>query len=295
MIAPKGRGKTTLAVRLIENLPRVAVFDFNAEDGYALACDDIVVGSPCDFWASLHASEFSIGYRPIEYDPKTQECPGFRHFCRLGFKRGGLWLIVDEAHQFCTPHNIPPELLAIARIGRHKEVSLLYITQSFAMIEKTLTRNSNTFAFFKISDPADLEGIRLRCGKEVSQAVQNLRALDAEAGRAGELLLWSDTGESQVCDLDRDQDRDTSTKVLLHFQNYKSTVIPESQKEIPHDEDRSTDGLGSPPKLWDDPSGDRSRSERREAGPSEQIPAEGGERRRNVLEEMFNSATREKV
>ncbi|MDE2020963.1 MAG: hypothetical protein KGJ13_11555, partial [Patescibacteria group bacterium] len=120
------------------------------EDGYAAACEDLVIGSPADLWGAMHADEFSICYRPSEYDPVSGECPGFNEFCRLSFRRGNLWVIVDEAHQFCNPHRIPRDLLAIARLGRHQRVSLLYITQSFTAVERSLTMNTNLFAFFKV-------------------------------------------------------------------------------------------------------------------------------------------------
>lgn len=202
VIAPKGSGKTTLALHIIRELraraENVAVFDFMGEDGYAQACEDIVVGSPRDLWAAMHGEGFSIAYRPLEYDAKTGACPGFDFFCSISFKRGNLWVIVDEAHQFCNPHRIPKDLLSIARLGRHQRVSLVYITQSFTAVERTLTLNTNRFAFFRIIDPRDLDGIRDRCGPQVADDVAGLRKLDAESGIAGELKVWSDGGENST-------------------------------------------------------------------------------------------------
>ena len=234
-------------------MPRLAVFDFLSEDGYALACEDMAVGYPFDLWSAMQAEKFSVCYRPLEYDPKTQACPGFNQFCSIGYRRGDLWLVIDEAHQFCRPHNIPPDLLAIARLGRHQEVSLLYITQSFTQVERTLTLNTNTFAFFKITDPRDLEGIKMRCGQELAEEVQQLRALDAQKGIAGEVLLWSDTGEKFRFDLNSSSGLDSSTKVLLTGQAARVTMA-EVQG---HDQRRTLDDPGQRTELRDDLAGDR--------------------------------------
>jgi hypothetical protein len=258
MIAPKGRGKTTLALALLHHLPRAAVFDFNAEDGYAVACEDMAVGSPYDLWAAMHSEQFSVCYRPREYDPKTQDCPGFNQFCSIGFRRGRLWLVIDEAHLFCRPHNIPPELLRATVTGRHTETSILYITQSFTIVERTLRANTNTFVFFRITDPTDLDGVRQRCGREVEQRVQNLRILDARAGKAGEVLLWCDTGESIQLDMNLPSDLEYGTKVLLTGSISRATMAEEKD----NDERGTPDDPGERAELRHDLEGDSGNSPR---------------------------------
>lgn len=262
-------------MNLLKRLPRVMVFDFLFEDGYALSCEDLVIGSPRELWAALHSEKFSVCYRPLNYDAATHECPGFNQFCAIGYARGDCWLVIDEAHQICNAHNIPVELLKIARIGRHQQVSLLYITQRFAMVEKTLTANTNTFAFFKITDPSDLEGIRMRCGKEVADQVQGLRVLDAERGLPGEVLLWSDSGVSQIFN----SNSDNTTKVLLTGEIARVKVSEPSQGEGGDDAGATTDDLRQRQELRPDFNGDR----RESPGPVHDAHAEKDDKHGNYL------------
>ncbi len=175
----------------------------------------MIVGAPDLFWSSLHRDNFRIVYRPTWYDARRQLCPGFIQFCRLCFRRGDLWMIVDEAHQFCSPHSIPAELLTVARLGRHREVSLLYVTQSFTAVERTLTRNTNCFCFFRIFDDLELEGIRRRCGsQEIADQVRSLQKLDLDHNLPAEVLVWHDTGQVSKFFLRSDQVPEVRTSSL---------------------------------------------------------------------------------
>jgi hypothetical protein len=225
---------------MASELDRAIIFDFNHEDCYALVADDIIVGSPGQLWGSLHRDTFRIVYRPLLYDEASQKCVGFDWVCRLAWARGDLWLIVDEAHELCIPQRIPPSFQRIARRGRHQQVSLLYITQSFAAIEGSLTRNTNTFYFFKIIHPGDLEGIRKRCGEETAKAVQSLRKLDALAGVPGEVLKWSDSGEVV---------RSTSDKI------FPLTSFGPSDTRHRHDQVADSRSPGQPANLRNDGTG----------------------------------------
>lgn len=179
---------------------RTAIFDFNHEDAYAEISTDIVLGSPRDLWGALQAESFIVVYRPTDYDPGKKWSPGFDYFCQLAHKRGNLCIVVDEAHQICRPQAIPGSFELLARTGRHREVSIVYITQSFAAVQGSLTQNTDTFFFFQIHYPWDLEGIRKRSGPEIADRVQGLRKLDIAKGIPGEILRWRDSGEVVISD-----------------------------------------------------------------------------------------------
>lgn len=250
MIAPKGSGKTTLAVRLIQSLDRCIVFDFLGEDGYALACDDIVIGSPRELWGAVHNDRFSVSYRPRVYDPKTLSCPGFDQVCKLAYRRGDTWLVIDEAHQICRPHNIPVDLLTIARLGRHRQVSCLYITQSFTAVERTLTSQTDTFLFFRVVDPTDLEGIRQRCGKVIAEEVQNLRRLDPKNGVPGQVKLWSDRGQNVTLEANSEIMRDHLKLFSLTNPIPRGRIGAVTESTPAHDECSTANSAGTSHRLW---------------------------------------------
>lgn len=196
VIAPKGRGKTYDVSREIASRNRVAIFDLTCEPQYAILADEIVIGDLPGFARALKDSTLArIVYRPIEYNPETMECDEFNWFCKLSFLHGQLTVIVEEAHLFCSAHRIPPDLMLVARLGRHRELSIIYITQSFAAISRALTDNTNTFWFYANFSPRELEAIGVRCGEDVSQAVQQLTPLDIPHKIAGDRVRWEDSGE----------------------------------------------------------------------------------------------------
>jgi hypothetical protein len=83
-------------------------------------------------------------------------------------------------------------------IGRHQEFSMILIAQSFTGIHPAIRKNADEFYFYKIIEPSDLNGIEERCGKEVSEQVRNLRALEVDDKekfkRAGQRVHWSKFG-----------------------------------------------------------------------------------------------------
>lgn len=161
---------------------------------------EIILGCPLAFWEALHAERFCVVYRPLDYDPARKRSPGFDWFCTLAYRRQKLCVVVDEAHQLCRPQAIPGSFELLARTGRHREISIIYITQSFAAVQGSLTQNTDTFYFFQIHYPWDIEGVGKRCGPEIAQRVHSLRKLDILHGIPGEILRWRDTGEVVVSD-----------------------------------------------------------------------------------------------
>jgi hypothetical protein len=196
IIAPKGTGKTHLAAQMIKELERVAVFDPIHDPAYAACCEELVIGSPRRFGTEIFCERFRVVLRPTWYDPDSLDCVAFDWFCTLSFLRGNMTAIIDEAHLFCSSHRCPPELLNASRLGRHSKLSLVYITQSFTAVHRILTLNTNTFVFFKVIDPRDLDGIKDRCGIETAEQVQALRKLEFHEQNEpipGQRLVWKDT------------------------------------------------------------------------------------------------------
>lgn len=217
IIAPKGSGKTHLATKIQSQFSRVAIFDLVGEPAWADVCDDLVLGSPRDFAEAITPAAFRVVYRPGEYDTETGKCDEFNWFARLCFLRSDLLMVVDEAHLMCSPQVIPKPLRLVPLIGRHRLVSLVYITQSFTAVHRSLTRATNTFAVFRLTDDLDLAGLAARCGKDVADRARNLRKLDAAAGRPGEILRWSDVGQIAVVSAENFAVWDpTSASVELH-------------------------------------------------------------------------------
>lgn len=198
-MAPKGRGKTYLTCNdLIPRYERVAVFDMLHEAGYGACCNEIIVGNPKAFAEAIRKNEFKIAYRPKRFfaekkgDDYAIELEPFIKCCYL---RADCTMVIDESHQVCNPHSVPPSLLYAVRLGRHRRLNQIYITQSFSAVARPITQNADEFYFYKIIEPADIDGIYQRCGKQIAENVESLRAIERdEKGnliRPGEILHWS--------------------------------------------------------------------------------------------------------
>lgn len=206
VIAPKGSGKTHAVTQAIPGMERVAIFDMLREFSYIQCSQELIVGEPRKFGNALMAEQFKITYRPTVFLAKGDdyECPEFHWFAKACYMRGDMWMIVDEAHYLCTAHTCPAVLYDAAVIGRHRRLNVIYITQSFSAVSRMLTRNTDEFWFFRISEPIDLQGIRDRCGDEIRDRVRSLRGLqkpEPENNKPlvpGEMLRWTRWGETEI-------------------------------------------------------------------------------------------------
>lgn len=193
-IGPKGSGKTHKVAEYMRTLPRVAVFDMVHESGYISDNSAIFTGQLQAFGQSLLQDEFCSIYRPTAYNIEGDliVCPSFETIVKLCYLRGNMTLVIDEAHLLCNSRSCPPMLTISNLIGRHRRLSLCYVAQSFAAVTRPLTRNTDMFWFWRIIEPADLDGIRDRCGNETMERVEQLRKLDQGTNPVtpGEMVQW---------------------------------------------------------------------------------------------------------
>ena len=201
IIAPKGSGKTFTVCNLLRGARCFAVFDMLGEFQYAKIADEVYSGTPRAFGKALMQERFRIVYRPTVFlrddsSNSGERVPEFETFIDCCYLRGNMTCVIDEAHQLCSPHHCPESLLVAIRLGRHRSLDIVYVTQSWSAVSRPLTAATDEFVFFKIIEPLDLQGIRNRCGEEVRDRVQGLRKLEQlPDGSAipGQRLTWNVT------------------------------------------------------------------------------------------------------
>jgi len=181
-------------------MPRCAVFQIVRKDlAFLNGATHIIDGQPKLFAETLGNEQFRAIYRPANVqvgDNGEVSFPEFRLFVECCFERGDMAMLVDEAHLLCSPRHIPPRFSQAIILGRHENLDILYIAQGFSLVARLLTRNTDEFYFGNIIEPADIQGIRERCGPDVSERVTQLRRLEdhrREGGTLvpGELLYWN--------------------------------------------------------------------------------------------------------
>jgi len=210
VIGPSGSGKTKTVSELIDDLDRVAVFDLVKDGQYVANNKDVVVveGSPAQFAREIGArsdsikkDKFKVVYHPAKVrvvENNSQglvDAPEFEPIVKVCHELGNMTLVVDEAHLLTNSYNCPPELMMVNLIGRHKEMSLILVTQSFTGVHPAIRKNADEFYFWKMIRTVEVDGIKDRCGKDVSEQVRTLRAVELDDNNkfkaAGQRLHWS--------------------------------------------------------------------------------------------------------
>lgn len=197
VIGPKRAGKTRKVSELVTDLPRVATFDLMKDVQYVEGAT-VIKGRPADFARALREDEFRVVYQPVIIrlkDNALVDAPEFSPLLKLCHVRGDMYFVIDEAHLICNSRNCPAELVMASYVGGHSGFSMILIAQSFSGIHPSIRRNADEFYFWKIIEPSDLDSIQERCGKDVAEQVQNLRATETtdndEFKAAGQYLHWT--------------------------------------------------------------------------------------------------------
>jgi hypothetical protein len=94
--------------------------------------------------------------------------------CDVVFDIGSLALALEEVPHYCTAGSMPEGLDALARMGRHRHIDLVWTGQRFAEIPRRLTATTDFFVLFGQREPRDLEALAERVGREVAERVERL-------------------------------------------------------------------------------------------------------------------------
>ncbi len=181
-----------MAASIMGQSERCAVYQIvRADMNYVHNATQIFDGDIKGFAAGLGEQEFRYIYRVgpgRETKGNKLVFPDFEWYIRACFERQRMTMIVDEAHFLCSPRYCPVFFWESVITGRHAYLDIVYVTQRFSMVHHDITANTHEFYFWKITEPADLAGIRERCGEDAMQSVANLRKTEDNRRTGGELV-----------------------------------------------------------------------------------------------------------
>jgi len=96
----------------------------------------------------------------------------FAEICAVVYDQGNMMFAIEEVVMLgCSPNYAPPKFKKIIRLGRHRNIDMLYTTQRLGECPRMLTAATDVFILFAHSEPLDLDRIRERCGAEVARKV----------------------------------------------------------------------------------------------------------------------------
>lgn len=166
----RGVGKTTLARAIARHQARIVVWDYLGEYGPLPFRSD---GNPVALgeylrWASGRT------FAAARYVPREGTVEEFEEWCAIVYGFHDFVVVVEEVAAVAQASYIPPEFGRVVRQGRHRGLGLLWTTQRLNEVSRTLTSLTDCWAGFSLSEPADLQALAHRCGREYAEQVSKL-------------------------------------------------------------------------------------------------------------------------
>lgn len=166
VIGKRGMGKTSLVKELSIGKKRVLVFDPLLEYDNFRLIDELPDEAPRIFRYRLTAG--------IEESRDI-----INEACYWCYNEGNMLFICDEADLIFDVHKPLEEgLNYIVQYGRHRNVSLITVARRPALLNRNLTALSSEYYFFRITEPRDLQYVKMTFGADVMTKVSNLEQFE---------------------------------------------------------------------------------------------------------------------
>lgn len=177
----RGSGKTALANSLIEYRKvnrRLVVTPFAEE------WEGDPVRSRSGFHGRCDALSDRVSREPfaVVYEPRDEsESDAVARAAEWASTIRDCTLIVDEAHDSCSAHDCPRELLTFAKRGRHYNAALWCLAQRPVDLHAGLRAelHANEAWYLRLVEHTDLDSLRARRGQEFADRVARLKMLHA--------------------------------------------------------------------------------------------------------------------
>jgi len=174
----RGSGKSYLADKLIENENRIVVFDVMSEytNGVVFGTEDF--DQFIEFWRKVYCHKFRLIYRPIKPIEEVERIG------ELVYTLGGCTFLCEEIDCVCCTNRISDNFAAIIQRGRHKNITLIGITQRPFGINRLLTSQAKEIYVFNTNEPRDREYLRILLGQDIDSKLDSLKQF--------EYVYWQD-------------------------------------------------------------------------------------------------------
>jgi len=175
----RGSGKSYLAKKLVENEQKLLIFDTLSEyiDGVVFEDYDKFAA----FWKQVYIHPYRLIYRPLKPDVEIER------IAELVFTIGDICFLVEEIDCYCTAYQISESFAHVIQRGRHKNITLIGVTQRPYGVHRLLTSQAKEIYVFNTNEPRDREYLRTLLGQEIDSKLDTLKQY--------EYVKWSDGKE----------------------------------------------------------------------------------------------------
>lgn len=166
----RGVGKTTLVREIARHQARLVVWDYLGEHG------PLAFRSEGNLAALEEYLRWAGGQRfaAARYVPSEGTVEEFEAFCAVVYGFRDFVVVVEEAAAVVQASYLPPAFGRIVRQGRHRGLGLLWTTQRLNEVSRTLTGLTDVWAGFSVAEPADLQALGARAGRDYAERVSKL-------------------------------------------------------------------------------------------------------------------------
>ena len=155
VVGKTGYGKSFIVKDAINRLDRVVIFDTLGE--YNNYEDFTVVTTLKDLHKEL-LQKYEDTYMQIICRYTEQE--QYETALAMCYMVGNLTVVIEEISNFSNAHALSPILEKIVRFGRHRDMSIIGITQRFSDIGLLLRNNLDMLVCFNLTAPNDINYLR---------------------------------------------------------------------------------------------------------------------------------------
>jgi len=185
----RGSGKSFLAAHMLDRHDRFIVYDTLHEYRNGVVFDDRFLLAK--FWRERYrAARFKIIYRPTQPAEEEAVISEWAWLC------GDICYLVEEIDNYCTSYKPTSEFFShIIQRGRHKNITLIGVTQRPYGIPRILTSQAKEICIFRTNEPRDREYLKSLLGQEIDAALDDLAQY--------EFLRWEDGSDKfTICKIE---------------------------------------------------------------------------------------------
>jgi energy-coupling factor transporter ATP-binding protein EcfA2 len=194
LVGQTGKGKTTLALWVIQQLQPVRAIIFDPKGEFDFGEHFPPARTPAELRARIHL-------RLVHYVPASFERDQLEEACRIVWAAPGpyVWLI-DEAAEITNPNYCPEGLRLGVTQGRRFRKMVLALTQRLAECHPVFRSQASHIVVF-VPEPIalDLKEISRAIRREVALIKAELESLHAEQGDFAHLWWVGETNELRRC------------------------------------------------------------------------------------------------
>lgn len=166
----KGSGKSTVARLILQACSRLFMFDTMGEHAWIPERFESQEEAVMWLMETPYRETFIGSLIPSGDDFEAE----FSEMCVEVYAAGNMLFAVEEVPMLSTAGYVPKKFNKIVRLGRHRNLSVLYTAQRLSECPRALTSATDMFVLFCHSEPRDLDAIAERCGREIAEKVQGL-------------------------------------------------------------------------------------------------------------------------